>query len=215
MTAPLIDQGARPLCVPISLSLAHEAAVITAADQARAPEAIWWHCTKEGLVSADGMLLEDAGDTLEVSGQPALVAWPWNPNLGVGTEDPPGAAGSPPWQTATLEPLDLAHDGIESDIEDALAEGRPVVLVVEVTDEFDEAGEDGSIEVPDIRSASGDYHAVLVVGAATDAERGRRLLIRNSWGDYWGAGGYAWLPLDYLIAFAAEAAVVINWHAAL
>lgn len=141
-------------------------------------------------------------------GQPALAVWPWNPTLGVGTECPPQPAGSPPWQQAHVDKLMLAHDGVEDGIEDALAAGIPVLLVVEVTDEFDNAALDGSIEVPDIRSPIGDNHAVVVVGASTHSDKGRRLLIRNSWGIGWGAAGYGWLPMDYLVANAQEAATV-------
>ena len=169
--------------------------------------------TSSNLPSASqpgGMLLEDGAHALRESGQPPLADWPWNPHLGVNTEDPPTAVGNPPWQQATAAELGLAHDGIEDDIEDALAAGHPVILIVEVTAEFDDAGPDGSIDVPDIRSPEGDYHAVLVVGAATHAELGRRLLIRNSWGPYWGAGGYGWLPLDYLVDNALQAAVLIE-----
>ncbi len=83
-----------------------------------------------------------------------------------------------------------------------------MVLIIEVTDEFDQPGADGQIEVPNITAPAGDYHAVLVVGAATRATYGRCLLVRNSWGDWWGAGGYGWLPMAYLEAFAGEAGTV-------
>ncbi|MEW5705145.1 MAG: hypothetical protein AB1781_11265 [Pseudomonadota bacterium] len=36
----------------------------------------------------------------------------------------------------------------------------------------------------------------------------RHLLIRNSWGDGWGLGGYAWLPVAYLESFAVQAGLV-------
>lgn len=173
-----------------------------------APEAVWWRCTNLGQVASGGMLLEDGGDALSCTGQPALAEWPWNSSLGVGTEDPPPAVGQPPWHRATMVSLPLSHDGIESDVEDALASGYPVILVIEVTAEFDNADADGTIELPDIRSPAGDWHAVLVIGAANDDVRGRRLLIRNSWGEYWGAGGYAWLPMDYLVVNANQAAVI-------
>lgn len=212
ITSPLMDQGARPVCVPFALTHAHEAVAslgsVLADGPALAPEALWWHASALNQVSAHGMLLEHAGDALTASGQPTLTTWPWNPSLGAGTEQPPAEVGAPPWQTATLVPLGLAHDGVEDDLEDNLAAGRPVVLVVEVTDEFDDVTAEGLIEVPDIRSPASDYHAVLVVGATNHPDRGRLLLIRNSWTEYWGAGGYGWLPLDYLIAHAVQAAIV-------
>lgn len=209
ISSPLMNQGSRPVCVPFTLSHAHEAAIdITGNDAPMAPEAVWWHCTKLRQVEASGMLLEHGGQAIVRTGQPSLTDWPWNPRLGVGTEDPPPAVGQPPWHTATMMPLLLIHDGTENGIEDVLAAGIPVVLVVEVAAEFENADANGAIEVPDIRSPAGDYHAVLVVGAATDPVRGRCLLVRNSWGEFWGAGGYGWLPMDYLIAYAVQAAVV-------
>lgn len=204
VTSPIMDQGARPLCVPFALSFAHEAA----AGDAMAPEAIWWACFKMGLVGAQGMILDSGGKALSMSGQPHLKDWPWNPYLGAGSEEPASTAGRPPWNLARFRSLTLAHDGVEDDLESHLAASRPVVLVVEVVDEFDNPGPDGFIKMPDIRSPIGDYHAVLVVGAAHNAAGVRHLLIRNSWSVYWGAGGYGWLPVDYLIANAGPAAVV-------
>lgn len=208
----LMSQGPRPLCVPISLSLAHDALDGSGptVDAAKAPEAIWWHCAQRGQTHPDGMGLNHAGDALADSGQPPLSQWPWNPNLGYGTEDPPTIAGAPPWQQARTYVFEPAHDGVEDRIEDTLGAGYPLVLVVEVTKEFEDPAPDGSINVPDIRSPAGDYHAVLVVGATTDPAKGRRLLIRNSWSEAWGAAGYGWLPLDYLVANAVQAAVVIT-----
>lgn len=212
----LMDQGARPLCVPFALSNAHGALLTVNGDATTdtpvAPEAIWWHCTRRGLTSSEGTQLEHAARALDDCGQPPLASWPFNPHLGVATEDPPTAVGVPPWHRAQVNDVILAHDGVEDDIEDALSAGYPVILVVEVTAEFENAAPDGSIEVPDIRSPEGDLHAVLVVGAATDPLAGRRLLVRNCWGTYWGAGGYGWLPLDYLVVNVQQAAVVAAHH---
>ncbi len=198
--------------MPLSLSLAHDALVGSdpTVDTAKAPEAIWWHCAQRGQTHPDGMDLHDACQALAESGQPPLGQWPWNPNLGYGTEDPPTAAGAPPWQRARGLIFEPAHDGVEDRIEDTLAAGYPLVLVVEITQELQNPAPDGSIDVPDIRSPPGDYHAVLVIGATTDPIKGRRLLIRNSWSEAWGAAGYGWLPLGYLVANAVQAAVVIN-----
>ena len=211
VSSPLMNQGPRPLCVPFSISLAHDALDESdpTADTAMAPEAIWRRCAQRGQTQPTGMALIHAGDALRHSGQPPLRLWPWNPSLGYGTEDPPALVGAPPWQQARTSIFKPAHDGVEDQIEDALAAGYPLVLVVEVTQEFENPALDGSIDVPDIRSPAGDYHAVLVIGATTDPSRGRRLLIRNSWSEGWGAAGYGWLPLDYLVANAVQAAVVI------
>jgi C1A family cysteine protease len=33
----------------------------------------------------------------------------------------------------------------------------------------------------------------------SDAETTGALLIRNSWGQSWGQGGYGWLPYEYIL----------------
>lgn len=201
------DQGRnRPLCLPFALTGAHEAD--PSATAPLAPEPIWWRCHQLKQAGPNGTLLEHAGVTLADIGQVELANWPYDPTLGYGTENPPADCGAPPWKCARYTEIQLAHDAIEDEIEDRLADGYPVVLVVELTDEFYEPGEDGYVEPPSIRSAAQEYHAVLVVGARTDEARGRHLLIRNSWGRGWGLGGYCWLPMQYLVAFATEAAFV-------
>lgn len=175
--------------------------------EALCPESLWRRCTQSGQTGPDGVLLDDVADALAAVGQPSLAVWPYNPALGPGTEEPPAIAGREPWHMARFEELVLVHDRIEDDLEARLSAGAPVVLVVELTDEFDAPDADGHVALPSLRAPVGDYHAVLVVGAATLPD-GRCLLIRNSWGEGWGAGGYAWLPVAYLEAFAVQAGVV-------
>lgn len=212
---PLVDplivvQGPRPLCLPFAAGVSHEAARTRGGVRAEAlaPEAIWWYCTHHGLTCAEGLTVDDAAAALATVGQPPLVHWPYNRGLGIGTEDPPAAAGAAPWHTAALRELPLAHDGVEDAVEDSLAAAAAVVLVVEVTDEFTDPDTDGTIHLPPLRGPAHDYHAVICLGAATDPRHGRRLLVRNSWGEFWGAGGYGWLPLAYLIAHVPHAATV-------
>jgi len=207
LPATVPAQGHRPLCLPFALTGAHDA-LRHGASAPFAPEPIWWHCAQLGQTTRYGVLLDQAGDALVKTGQPGAAVWPYNPSLGYGTEPPPASAGTPPWQRAGWQDVHLAHDGVEDSVEDMLAASRPVVLILEITDEFENAGADGTIAAPPITAPAGDYHAVLAVGAATEPVHGRRLLIRNSWGQGWGAGGYGWLPLPYLVAFAGQAAVV-------
>jgi hypothetical protein len=205
-------QGMRPLCLPFALTGGHEAARCDEDEPptSLAPEPLWWWCVQNGHAHPGGTLLEHASAALVDSGQVELDMWPYNPQLGYGTEPPPEPCGSPPWQRAQWREVELAHDGVEDELEDVLFAGYPVLLVVELTEAFDEPDPDGSVHTPSLRAAPGDYHAVLVVGAATDPDHGRRLLVRNSWGEGWGAGGYCWLPLTYLIAFAPQAAIVFT-----
>jgi C1A family cysteine protease len=174
-----------------------------------AVEPLWQHCLNAGRAGHKGTTLAAGADAIETKGQPVEADWPYNPELGAGTETEPITATEASWFHAATLDVPLFHDGIESLIEDALVLELPVVLIIELTAELEGASAEGQIAVPALLSPASDYHAVIAVGAATtDDGEMRRLLIRNSWGEGWGAGGYGWLPLDYLIAFAGEATAI-------
>lgn len=197
------DQGPRPTCVPCVAAAAHEA---ERPGLEAAIEPVWWRLREWGLADEHGTTLRAAGRALLHTGHCEARLWPYNDGLGFDTESPPAAVGTPPWTCCDLTPVAVGNDGVEDAIEDELAGGHPVVLVLEVSDGFQYPEPDGFIPVPLVTAPSAGYHAVLVVGAWTDPTHGRVFLIRNSWGEYWGAGGYGLLPTEYLINFGAQAA---------
>jgi hypothetical protein len=173
-----------------------------------AVEPLWQHCLHYGG-GHSGTTLATAGAALAAKGQTTETCWPYNQSLGAGTEPEPTGAATAPWYTGVTVDVPLAHDGIETLVEDALAAELPVVVVIELTSEFEHPTPTGEISIPPLNAPVSDYHAVLALGAATNAARvQRRLLVRNTWGPGWGAGGYGWIPLDYLIAFAVQAATI-------
>ncbi|MFC8524354.1 MULTISPECIES: C1 family peptidase [Micrococcaceae] len=207
----VLDQGTRPTCVAFAASVANEAlhhAEKTA--EHFAPEALWWQATTAGATSLRGMVLNNVAPALLGYGQPELSQWPYDPTLGAGTEEPPENLQNPPWKRSALNDVVLKHDGIEDALEDELEHSHPVILIVEVTDEFGQPDDEGIVAMPNMRAASGSYHAVACVGAAYHPTRGRLLLIKNSWGTDWGLGGYCWLPLEYLTAFVVQAAAIVD-----
>lgn len=205
IASDVMDQGPRPTCVACAVAAGHEAE--RSGFQA-AIEPVWWRLREWGLADEHGTTLRAASQALPHTGHCGAQLWPYNDALGFKTEPPPAAAGTPPWICADLTSVAVANDGIEDAIEDEIAAGHPVVLVLEVSDGFLFPELDGFIPTPPITAPTAGYHAVLAVGAWTDPTHGRVLLIRNSWGEYWGAGGYGLLPVEYLINFGAQAAKV-------
>ena len=201
-------QGDRPVCVAMALSAAHEAARTSsgAALLSLAPEAIWASCCALGQTTSAGVLLTDAGAALHSTGQPSLANWPFDDSLGFDTEDAPASAVSGEWHRGQLAVLTVEGDGDEDGIEDALERKQAVVIVVGVTDSL--YFPDRGVVSPVIGQSTYGYHAVTAVGASTHPLLGRCLLIKNSWGAGWGLGGYAWLPLTYLIHYGAQACCV-------
>lgn len=206
MLAPAINQGIRPLCIPITVTAAHETSRAQPPEPL-APDALWSRCVSIGTASRDGTTLEAVTDALRTDGQPRLADWPFNTSIRHEADQAPSAAQASVWYQADLASVSVTNDGIEDDIEDLLASGLVVALIIEVTAEFERAAPDGTIEVPPLTAPQGAYHAVLVIGARTH-DQVRVLLVRNSWGPGWGAGGYGWLPTDYLIAFGARAGAI-------
>jgi len=209
----VLDQGSRPTCATFAISACHEA-VTAHRDGAEpdnyAPEAIWWWSLPRGKAGANGMYVADVMEAVGQGGQPPLSTWPYNASLGDGTEDPPPAAeAARPWDTATLERVAIAGDGVEQAIEDVLAAGYPILLGVAVTQGFMSPGAGGRVDAPRPNSYIYGGHAITVVGAVTLPGYGRHLFIKNSWGPGWGAGGYAYVPLAYLAYFGIDAAAPV------
>lgn len=196
------------MCLPFAVTGAHDAQCLVDGESARAVEALWHHAVNEDRVQSAGTTMTAILDAVATAGQPSTEDWPFVPTLGIGTQDPPQSCGPPPWRTARFRQVQLAHDGTEALIEQELVDGRCVVLVLEIGDEFTFPDGDGFVAVPDLRAEMGDYHAVLVVGAV-NTDRGRHLIVRNSWGTGWAVGGHCLLPLAYLEAFAVQAASLV------
>jgi hypothetical protein len=193
---PASDQGIRPICAAMAVTGAHE--IVRTNDYGPppiqlAPDALWTHAWNRQLAGPDGTYLFAIGDALEGQGQPELANWPLDGHTMEASATPIGA-GSPPWMRATL----TEHTWDRVRLFTELSEGRPVVLLVHVTDEFHYADPTtGRIKSPDPSAARQGLHAILCMGYAEDEDAKAHFLIRNSWGEAWGAQGYAWLPDDY------------------
>lgn len=91
---------------------------------------------------------------------------------------------------------DFAH------MQQALAEGLPVVIGIEVYQSFEsfDAAISGMIPVPKPGEQLLGGHCMLVVGYKLFSDGKLYAKVRNSWGNNWGQHGYGWIPKDFFDA---------------
>ncbi len=182
------DQGARATCLACATSDAH--ALLQSCPPLSA-EFLFYHAIQLATVGnlVDGILFEEAAAALEQNGQPAEHEWPYS------------AVQPDPWTPPPV--TNIWHGSLDHRVTDAsslvsnlVRQRQPVVLGIKISAAL------LSPAPPNfVITAMGDGfggHAVLVVGLGHDTSGNDFLLIRNSWGNTWADGGYAWLAEGYL-----------------
>lgn len=130
-------------------------------------------------------------DTIDADGQPDESGWPYIPDL-LPEDDwsPPAIAGA-----IYRRPMRRIAGDLGS-VRGELEKSRPVFMITDISSSFYTPGPETIINAPaaERREAT---HAVIAVGLGY-LDSDACYLIRNSWGERWGAGGYSWLHEDYL-----------------
>ncbi|MCW3474691.1 C1 family peptidase [Limobrevibacterium gyesilva] len=197
---PIRHQRRRQSCLAFASSTAHE-------HQARpgehfSVEFLFYHAVARtpGSDPSAGTTMAATASALADAGQPVETAWPYSP-IQV-------APWAPPAVTTTLHKATIVPGKfIFGDIIAALDQGRPIILGLVITDAFYRPDVFGRVrdENPDTERGG---HAVLAIGHNVGAGGTPALLIRNSWGESWGLGGYAWLSRAYVDRQLHETAVL-------
>jgi len=204
-----LDQGVRPICLAIAATAAHDFVAMAHGDEERAAEALWWAATMlQGHTR--GLSLESVRTALAETGQPPETLWPYRAtDLFPQPQEPPASCGEPPWRLAVITRVAENRKQFEREIEAHLLSGSPVIVILAVTDMFDRPVQ-GIVGMPSPRAASRGNHAVLAVGVQDVLDRGRHLIVRNSWGPGWGVNGDGMLPMSYLGTHGIGAAVLTD-----
>lgn len=86
----------------------------------------------------------------------------------------------------------------EAAIKTSLAQGFPVVFGFSVYDSFETAdvADTGVVKMPSAEESLIGGHAVVLVGY-DDTQN--VFIVRNSWGETWGDGGYCYMPYEYIL----------------
>ncbi len=187
---PPRDQGSRPTCLAFAVSDSH--AAVREGWEPLSCEYLYYQAIRRAGSSPEyGATPTAILAAIENDGQPVEAAWPYLAKL------PDDAAHwMPPADVG--EVFRRAGEAIRGSFEDAwslVSAGRPTVICTTISDGFylPSDGIVDSAEPPD----PARRHALVAV-AAGHRDTSRLLLVRNSWGPYWGETGHAWVTEMYL-----------------
>jgi hypothetical protein len=132
----------------------------------------------------EGTTLRDVMKVLHERGICTEARWPYVSHL-PGTPDPDADR-----EAEIYRILSYARLFTPDEMRRSIAVNGPFCLGLMVTEEWMDAGSDGVIEDPRPSSRVLGGHATCCCGYD---RRDSLFLIRNSWGEGWGRGGYGWI----------------------
>lgn len=194
---PVYDQGQLGSCTGNAIAAAVEFDLMKQGKPAISPSRLFIYYNErlmEGDVGQDaGAQIHDGIKAIATYGVCAESLWPYDPSQF--TVKPNDAA-----YAAAAQEKALNYYSVNitiGDVKQALAQGYPIVIGMQVFQDMEgeDVAESGSVPMPTNVNASLGGHCVLVVGY-DDAKQ--HLIVRNSWGTDWGLGGYFTLPYGYV-----------------
>ncbi len=145
----------------------------------------------------EGSVIQYGMEGLKKYGACHEQLWPYDE--GSVLEKPDGQSYS---EAARFKALDMQLVEVEIDHwKKALAEGFPIVFGCVLFSSFDDCVKHGGlVSMPsanEVKRGEHGRHAMLCVGYS-DVDN--VFIVRNSWGNKWGASGYCYMPYDYLMS---------------
>lgn len=188
--AQIRNQGQRPTCMAFAASDSH--AFARGIREPLSVEYAFFNAVRRKTVPDpnSGVPFSAISAAIEIDGQPAETAWPYDPRpVNKGKWKPPDKISELFYRKSSTS--DVAIDRICTDLD----AGKPTMVMMDVSYSFFKAAA-GNVLGPAIEPRI-NTHAVIAVGHGIDDGK-RCILIRNSWGERWADQGYAWLEERYL-----------------
>ena len=193
----IYDQGQLGSCTGNAIAAAFEFGLLKQKLEDFMPSRLFIYYNErviEGTVGSDsGAQIRDGIKSVAKQGVCPETEWPYD--ISQFTDQPPASCYQHALEHQVTSYQRVAQ--IPNQMKGCLAHGFPFVLGFTVYESFesDEVAKTGVVPMP----ASGEQvlggHAVLAVGYDDAAQR---FVVRNSWGESWGQGGYFTMPYAYL-----------------
>ena len=146
----------------------------------------------QGLEDEDsGALIEWLMEQMSTKGACSETTWPYNPKKF--TKKPPKEA----YEEAKNYKI-TKYEHVETDLntwKSVLAEGYPIIFGIEIYESFQNPRK-GKITMPRSSEECLGGHAMCCVGYS---DPDQVFIVRNSWGEQWGNGGYCYIPYKYMM----------------
>lgn len=146
----------------------------------------------QGLEDEDsGALIEWLMEQMSTKGACSEATWPYNTKKF--TKKPPKEA----YEEAKNYKI-TKYEHVETNLnswKSVLAEGYPIIFGVQIYESFENPRK-GKITMPRSNEECLGGHAMCCVGYS---DPDQVFIVRNSWGEQWGNGGYCYIPYDYMM----------------
>lgn len=192
------DQGLIASCTANTLAGAYEYLVKRkyGADKDFSRLFIYYNARKRDNIQGDrGSSIATSITVMTEQGVCSEATWPYQPQL-VDVEPSPQAyqeAKNFLVKDARRLPIDLYV------MKNFLARGYPFAFGIKLFNSFQQVGNSGWVTMPNPNNEEGlrvhGHHAMLCVGYSDKHEM---FIVRNSWSERWGHGGYCYIPYAYL-----------------
>ena len=199
---PPRSQGNRPTCLAFTASELNRN--LNGTDSALSAEYIYRAAARRSATwkAGDGLQMTHLSVALAQHGQPTDLIYPYLAQEPVEVPpELPQLTASEKLYSATVQLISTAP----LEIENELRRGKPVGLILKLTETFLKPTQ-GTIEFSPMLLSINMHHAVVVTGLGKHSKTDEpHFRIRNTWGEAWGEQGNAWLPHSYVQSHAVTA----------